>query len=235
MCMTYNVHTNVRSNEKQCSCCVLSFLTCTGENTVVSATRTSVPWTHQDDHLSCGGRWSNLCQNTECRCSACRSFSQQSLYRACRSNSPLFCSMSDSTQITRLLLQQILKCLAVNVCLKDDSQVNYRRSNWGQTSLLQLPYRLLEEKGRLGSELSVSVCLSECQLEQLKERIKQSIKTLPRQKLYTWKSVLGCAIMGHDMSWYRGQLCEVLGGHVVVSLSHTQCWNDCNITLLSVT
>ncbi|KAI4806017.1 hypothetical protein KUCAC02_010609 [Chaenocephalus aceratus] len=56
----------------------------------------------------------------------------------------------------------------------------------------------------------------ECQLEQLRERIQQSMKTLPRQKPYTWKSVLGCAVIGPDMLWYRGQLLEVLGGHVKV-------------------
>ncbi|XP_070694705.1 RING finger protein 17 [Pempheris klunzingeri] len=57
---------------------------------------------------------------------------------------------------------------------------------------------------------------AECQLEQLRERIQQSMKTLPRQKLYTWKSVLGCAVIGPDMLWYRGQMLEVLGGHVKV-------------------
>ncbi|KAK1902766.1 RING finger protein 17, partial [Dissostichus eleginoides] len=56
----------------------------------------------------------------------------------------------------------------------------------------------------------------ERQLEQLRERIQQSMKTLPRQKPYTWKSVLGCAVIGPDMLWYRGQLLEVLGGHVKV-------------------
>ncbi|XP_074513953.1 RING finger protein 17 [Sebastes fasciatus] len=57
---------------------------------------------------------------------------------------------------------------------------------------------------------------AECQLEQLRERIQQSMSTLPRQKPYTWKSVLGCAVIGPDMLWYRGQLLEVLGGHVKV-------------------
>nr|XP_046259663.1 RING finger protein 17 isoform X1 [Scatophagus argus] len=57
---------------------------------------------------------------------------------------------------------------------------------------------------------------AECQLEQLRERIQQSMKTLPRQKPYTWKSVKGCAVIGPDMLWYRGQLLEVLGGHVKV-------------------
>ncbi|XP_074550284.1 RING finger protein 17 [Halichoeres trimaculatus] len=57
---------------------------------------------------------------------------------------------------------------------------------------------------------------AESQLEQLRKRIQQSMKTLPRQKPYTWKSVLGCAVIGSDMLWYRGQLLEVLGGHVKV-------------------
>uniref|UniRef100_A0A3Q3MRH5 Ring finger protein 17 n=1 Tax=Mastacembelus armatus TaxID=205130 RepID=A0A3Q3MRH5_9TELE len=54
------------------------------------------------------------------------------------------------------------------------------------------------------------------QLLQLRERIQQSMKTLPRQKPYTWKSVLGCSILGPDMLWHRGQLLEVQGGHVKV-------------------
>ncbi|XP_063744191.1 RING finger protein 17 isoform X1 [Eleginops maclovinus] len=57
---------------------------------------------------------------------------------------------------------------------------------------------------------------AERQLEQLKDRIQQRMKTLPRQKPYTWKSVLGCAVIGPDMLWYRGELLEVLGGHVKV-------------------
>ncbi|XP_041663773.1 RING finger protein 17 isoform X2 [Cheilinus undulatus] len=57
---------------------------------------------------------------------------------------------------------------------------------------------------------------AECQLEPLRERIQQSMKTLPRQKPYTWRSVQGCAVIGSDMLWYRGQLLEVLGGHVKV-------------------
>ncbi|XP_059198689.1 RING finger protein 17 isoform X2 [Centropristis striata] len=57
---------------------------------------------------------------------------------------------------------------------------------------------------------------AECQLETLRERIQHCLKTLPKQKAYTWKSVQGCAVIGPDMSWYRGQLLEVLGGHVKV-------------------
>uniref|UniRef100_A0A673AY03 Ring finger protein 17 n=1 Tax=Sphaeramia orbicularis TaxID=375764 RepID=A0A673AY03_9TELE len=57
---------------------------------------------------------------------------------------------------------------------------------------------------------------AECQLESLRERIQQCIKTLPRQKPYTWKSVQGCAVIGPDMLWYRGQVLEVLGGTIKV-------------------
>ncbi|XP_026232525.1 RING finger protein 17 isoform X2 [Anabas testudineus] len=57
---------------------------------------------------------------------------------------------------------------------------------------------------------------AESQLEALRERIQQSMKTLPKQKPYTWRSVQGCAVIGPDMLWYRGQLLEVLGGHVKV-------------------
>ena len=65
------------------------------------------------------------------------------------------------------------------------------------------------------------MCVSECQLEQLRERIQQSMKTLPRQKPYTWKFGQGCAVIGPDMLWYRGQLLELLGGHVKVRNTHT--------------
>uniref|UniRef100_A0A3P8VK16 Ring finger protein 17 n=1 Tax=Cynoglossus semilaevis TaxID=244447 RepID=A0A3P8VK16_CYNSE len=54
------------------------------------------------------------------------------------------------------------------------------------------------------------------QYEQLRERIQKSMKTLPIQKPYTWKSVKGCAVIGSDMLWHRGELLELLGGHVKV-------------------
>lgn len=63
--------------------------------------------------------------------------------------------------------------------------------------------------------------MSENQLKLLRERIQQRMKTLPKLKPYTWKSVQGCAIMGPDMLWYRGQLLEVLGEHVKVRKTHT--------------
>ncbi|XP_062420866.1 RING finger protein 17 [Pungitius pungitius] len=53
-------------------------------------------------------------------------------------------------------------------------------------------------------------------LQQLRQRIQHSMDSLPRQKPYTWKSVQGCAVIGPDMLWYRGQVLEVLGGHVKV-------------------
>uniref|UniRef100_A0A3B3BSJ7 Tudor domain-containing protein n=1 Tax=Oryzias melastigma TaxID=30732 RepID=A0A3B3BSJ7_ORYME len=56
----------------------------------------------------------------------------------------------------------------------------------------------------------------ECQLQQLCERIQQTWQTLPKPKPYTWKSVLGCAVFGSDMLWYRGQILSVLGGNVEV-------------------
>nr|XP_061825076.1 RING finger protein 17-like isoform X1 [Nerophis lumbriciformis] len=57
---------------------------------------------------------------------------------------------------------------------------------------------------------------ADCQLEQLRDKIQQSMKTLPNQKPYTWKTVQGCAVIGPDMLWYRGQMLEVMGGHVKV-------------------
>ncbi|XP_077073070.1 RING finger protein 17 isoform X4 [Siphateles boraxobius] len=54
------------------------------------------------------------------------------------------------------------------------------------------------------------------EFDRLRERLQQHIKTLPRQKNYNWKGVLGCAVMGTDMFWYRGQVQEVIGGHVKV-------------------
>ncbi|KAM8854806.1 RING finger protein 17 [Spinachia spinachia] len=53
-------------------------------------------------------------------------------------------------------------------------------------------------------------------LEQLRRRIQHSMDSLPEQKPYTWKSVQGCAVLGPDMLWNRGQVLEVLGGHVKV-------------------
>ncbi|TNN60930.1 RING finger protein 17 [Liparis tanakae] len=50
----------------------------------------------------------------------------------------------------------------------------------------------------------------------LGERLQQSMKTLPRQRAYTWRTVRGLAVRGPDMLWYRGQLLELLGGHVKV-------------------
>ncbi|KTF93026.1 hypothetical protein cypCar_00029060 [Cyprinus carpio] len=55
-----------------------------------------------------------------------------------------------------------------------------------------------------------------CEFDRLRERLQQHIKTMPRQKNYNWKGVLGCAVMGTDMFWYRGQVQEVIGGHVKV-------------------
>ncbi|KAL1267800.1 hypothetical protein QQF64_033163, partial [Cirrhinus molitorella] len=55
-----------------------------------------------------------------------------------------------------------------------------------------------------------------CEFDRLRERLQQHIKTLPRHRNYNWKGVLGCAVMGTDMFWYRGQVQEVIGGHVKV-------------------
>ncbi|XP_053090427.1 RING finger protein 17 isoform X2 [Pangasianodon hypophthalmus] len=55
-----------------------------------------------------------------------------------------------------------------------------------------------------------------CEFERLQEQLQQHIKTLPRQKHYNWKNVLGCVVMGSDMLWYRGQVQEVIGGYLKV-------------------
>lgn len=60
--------------------------------------------------------------------------------------------------------------------------------------------------------------LLERQFKQLTETVRQSIKTLPRPNSYEWKSVQGCAVMGSDMLWYRGEVVEVLGQYVKVSI-----------------
>ncbi|XP_068602714.1 RING finger protein 17 [Brachionichthys hirsutus] len=57
---------------------------------------------------------------------------------------------------------------------------------------------------------------AESRLQQLEDGIQRQMKTLPRQKPYTWKTVRGCAVIGPDMLWYRGQLLEVLGGQLKV-------------------
>jgi len=64
---------------------------------------------------------------------------------------------------------------------------------------------------------AAAVC-AEAVWRRLGERLQQSMKTLPRQRPYTWRTVQGLAVRGPDMLWYRGQLLELLGGHVKVSL-----------------
>ena len=60
----------------------------------------------------------------------------------------------------------------------------------------------------------------------LRNRIQGRMGVAPQKKPYTWKSVLGCALMGTDMLWYRAQVLEVLRemvkvrGVCVYSLSH---------------
>ncbi|KAM9486561.1 RING finger protein 17 isoform 2-T2 [Clarias gariepinus] len=54
------------------------------------------------------------------------------------------------------------------------------------------------------------------EFELLQEQMQQHIKTLPRPKRYNWKNVLGCAVMGSDMRWYRGHVQEVIGGYLKV-------------------
>ncbi|KAK0152641.1 RING finger protein 17 [Merluccius polli] len=51
---------------------------------------------------------------------------------------------------------------------------------------------------------------AESQLEVLRKRIQGQMKMAPQQKPYTWQTVLGCALMGPDMLWYRAQVLEVL-------------------------
>lgn len=66
--------------------------------------------------------------------------------------------------------------------------------------------------------LMMLMYLAECRFEQLMETIQQSLKTLPRQKFCEWKMVQGCAVMGSDMLWYRGEVVEVMGEYVTVSV-----------------
>lgn len=51
------------------------------------------------------------------------------------------------------------------------------------------------------------------------ETVGERMKTLPRPKCYEWKSVQGCAVMGSDLLWYRGEVVEVLGEFVKVSVT----------------
>lgn len=50
------------------------------------------------------------------------------------------------------------------------------------------------------------------------ETVGQSMKTFPKPSSYEWKWVQGCAVMGSDMLWYRGEVVEVLGEYVKVSI-----------------
>lgn len=65
----------------------------------------------------------------------------------------------------------------------------------------------------------LSVSLSERRFEQLLETVGERMKTLPSPKCYEWKWVRGCAVMGSDLLWYRGEVVEVLGEFVKVSLT----------------
>ncbi|TSO88057.1 UDP-glucose:glycoprotein glucosyltransferase 2 [Bagarius yarrelli] len=55
-----------------------------------------------------------------------------------------------------------------------------------------------------------------CEFQRLQEQLQQHIKTLPRQKHYNWKNVLGCVVMGSDMLWYRGEVQNVIGSYLKV-------------------
>lgn len=77
-----------------------------------------------------------------------------------------------------------------------------------------------ETRSTSKSVLTLLVSLSECQFEQLLETVGEHMKTLPRPKCYEWKSVQGCAVMGSDMLWYRGEVLEVLGEFVKVRFHH---------------
>lgn len=50
------------------------------------------------------------------------------------------------------------------------------------------------------------------------ETVRRRIKTLSRPNSYEWKSVRGCAVMGSDMLWYRGEVLEVLGEYIKVGV-----------------
>lgn len=55
------------------------------------------------------------------------------------------------------------------------------------------------------------------------ETVGQSLKTFPGPSCYEWKRVQGCAVMGSDMLWYRGEVVEVLGEYVKVSIKLLVC------------
>ncbi|MFT7819268.1 RING finger protein 17 [Arapaima gigas] len=57
---------------------------------------------------------------------------------------------------------------------------------------------------------------AERQCEQLKDGFQHHMKTFTRHKFYRWQRGMGCAVMGSDMTWYRGKVLEVIGEHVKV-------------------
>jgi len=84
-----------------------------------------------------------------------------------------------------------------------------------------------EQEVAVGEMTGVSTCRlavvqPESQLEVLRSRIQGRMKTVPQQKPYTWRSVLGCALMGTDMLWYRAQVLQVLGETVTVRGGHVR-------------
>lgn len=99
----------------------------------------------------------------------------------------------------------------------DDGLIYMRSQNTG--SVFFTSASKAETRFTSKSFLMLLVSLSERRFEQLMETVGEHMKTLPRPKCYEWKSVQGCAVMGSDMLWYRGEVVEVLGEFVKVSVT----------------
>lgn len=99
----------------------------------------------------------------------------------------------------------------------DDGLIYMRTQNTG-SGFFYISASKAEMRFTSKSVLMLLVSLSERQFEQLLETVGECMKTLPRPKCYEWKSVQGCAVIGSDMLWYRGEVVEVLGEFVKVSV-----------------
>lgn len=101
----------------------------------------------------------------------------------------------------------------------DDGLIYMRTQNAGSVFFFNISASEAETGFTSRSVLMLSVSSSERRFEQLLETVGERMKTLPSPKCYEWKWVQGCAVMGSDLLWYRGEVVEVLGEFVKVSLT----------------
>ncbi|KAJ3592522.1 hypothetical protein NHX12_007649 [Muraenolepis orangiensis] len=90
------------------------------------------------------------------------------------------------------------------------SAVKVRTQLYGPPDLPQLGHTRMKVTAVEDGLIYIQTRDAGGRLEVLGNRIQDRMKTAPQQKPYTWKSVMGCALMGTDRLWYRAQVLEVL-------------------------